>query len=100
MHRKFPNLYKCKFWSSHIIFDEVCMLVQTQAFCVSYGNPNFPTIKEKDPEEIDLADFNAENENHIIVREIAFGPFLSPSNCHLALFFNISDKDVHPLTPK
>ena len=50
------------------------------------------------PRQIPIQDFDPENQFHTIVREISFGPPLSPTDRHLALFFDIHDSEVRECT--
>ena len=78
---------------THIIMNELCMIVQTVAFDVGTNVWDIP-------KRIDIADFDPANKFHTIVREIAFGPHLSPSDRPVALYFDIHDKEVHICTEK
>lgn len=91
MRHDYSELYKYKYQHSHIIFDELCMVVQTCVFDVG--------SKEGDsPKEIPLAAFDPKKPSHTIVREIAFGPPMSPTDRPLALFFDIHDSKVRQCT--
>ena len=72
---------------THKILNEICMLTQTKAFDIS--RPDIASLP--------LDEFNANNSNHVIVREIAFGPL---SDRPISLWFNILDKDVDTCTKK
>lgn len=85
------SLSKYKYSPTHIIFNELCMVVQICAFDVG--------IKEWEiPQKIDIASFNSKNKYHVKVIEIAFGPYLSPFNRPIALYFDIQDEDIRVCT--
>ena len=77
---------------SHKILNEICMLIQTKTFVIQKSNHKVM--------EIPKCEYDSANQNHIIVREIAFGPLCSPSDRPLALWFDIPDDDVEECTPK
>ena len=90
MRHPHSDMYKYKYCPSHIIFDEQCMLIQSCAFQVVAGG--------NVPHKISLSEFDPQRQDHVIVREIAFGPPLSPSDRHLALYFDIHDDEIYKCT--
>ncbi len=81
-----------RYQPTHKILNEICMLIQTKAFIVGNKSSNVAPLP--------LSDFCPNNPNHVIVREIAFGPLSSPSDRPLALWFNIPNDHVEECTPK
>jgi hypothetical protein len=88
--RSIKKVYEYK--PTHIILDEMCMLIQTRYFSIA------------DPKkviEIDHKKYNKNNHSHVIVREISFGKMYNPGLVHpLALWFHIDDDDVRECTIK
>ena len=84
---------KYKYAHSHIIFDELCMLIQTRAFYLGTNACDIPV-------EIALEAFDEENKYHTIVREIAFGPYCSEKDRCLALYFDIRNDQISICDPK
>ncbi len=85
------SLSKYKYSPTHIIFNELCMVVQICAFDVG--------IKEWEiPQKIDIASFNSKNKYHVRAIEIAFGPYLSPFDRPIAIYFDIQDKEIRVCT--
>lgn len=97
------NIYK--YQPTHKILNEICMLIQTKAFNVSHDtspfNSHYDANTHTDSVQIiPVQQFDPLNPNHVIVREIAFGPLCSPNDRPLALWFNILDRDVQVCTVK
>ena len=83
--------FQFKFRPQHIIFDELCMVLQQRAFRL---------IKDC-VVEIPMDIFNSHSVKDIVtVREIAFGPDCDPSIRGVGLWFNISEKEVTLCTPQ
>lgn len=89
MRKKFSQKNRFKYHPTHIIFDEMCMLVQTRSFSLS---------EENSVKEICLEEFNPSLPHHILVREISFGSLSCPNERPLALWFNIPDECVNKCT--
>jgi hypothetical protein len=101
-----------KYRPQHVIHEELCMVLQKRAFVLlpenrsgtedkngnrSQSNRNRMSIIESDQMnvvEIPLGEYRKSNRNHILVREIAFGPDGDSSVKGVAIFFNIQDDDV------
>lgn len=104
------NIYK--YQPTHKILNEICMLIQTKAFDVSPSNGHHSSNNSSEEyksldngandtiKTIPVEQFDPINPNHVIVREIAFGPLCSPNDRPLALWFNILDRDVQVCTAK
>lgn len=113
-----------KYRPQHVVHDELCMVLQKRAFRVT-GNATTNTNTKNQSktkaslapllsqrltrstataissvQEIDLRAYNAENNNHILVHEIAFGPDADPSVRGVALWFNIDEDAVTLCTPQ
>lgn len=84
-----PAEWHYKFRPQHIIYDELCMLLQKRAF----------RLTEKGAVEIPLNKCKRFN-NTVVVREIAFGPDSDPTVRGVSLWFDIDDKDVTVCTPQ
>ena len=80
-----------KFRPQHIIYDELCMVLQTRAFSL---------ISSGDAQEIPVNKYNPRNHSHVLAREIAFGPDSEPSVRQVALWFNIAEEDIFLCTPQ
>jgi hypothetical protein len=104
-------LYKYK--PSHIIFNEMCMILQTRAFdiiCDGRKNINEHYDNENTVREIDVSMYNRNNLNHVLVHDIAFGlpgsnnsgvvvnGMTNENNRPRALWFNIQPEDIHLCT--
>lgn len=80
-----------KFRPQHIIYDELCMVLQKRAF----------RLTENGAIEIPLNVYNSKRfSNQVVVREIAFGPDCDPTVRGVSLWFDIDDKDVTVCTPQ
>jgi hypothetical protein len=80
-----------KYRPQHIIYNTLCMVVQKRAFRVDKSGNVLP---------LDLTSFKSNNPNHILVREIAFGPDSDPSVRPVSLWFNIPESSVSECTPQ
>jgi hypothetical protein len=100
---KSTALYKYK--PSHIIFNEMCMILQSRAFDIS-SSSNYNTYNEHYNQttvhEINVNDYISTNENHLLVYDIAFGlpgsntssNVANENNRARALWFRIEESDV------
>jgi len=81
-----------KFRPQHIIYDELCMVLQKRAF----------RLTENGAVEVPLNAYNNKRHNNqvVVVREIAFGPDCDPAVRGVSLWFDIDDKDVTVCTPQ
>lgn len=82
--------WQYKYRPQHVIHDELCMVIQKRAFLVE----NL-TVRE-----IPISEYRSQKEEHILVREIAFGPDEDPTVRGVALWFNISEANVEMCTPQ
>lgn len=83
--------WQYKFRPQHIIYDELCMVLQKRAF----------RLTEKGAVEIPLSVYKSKRfNNQVVVREIAFGPDCDPTVRGVSLWFDIDDKDVTVCTPQ
>jgi hypothetical protein len=80
-----------KYRPQHIVYDTLCMVVQKRAFRVDKSALARP---------LNLNQFNRKNPDHILVREIAFGPDSDPSVRPVSLWFNIPESSVSECTPQ
>jgi hypothetical protein len=85
--------WKYKYRPQHIVHDELCMVLQKRAFQV--GNKH-----NMEAQEISLTAYNPRAANHVLVREIAFGPDSDPAVRGVSLWFNISEDEVQLCTPQ
>lgn len=86
-----PANFSYKFRPQHIIYDELCMVLQKRAF----------RLTEKGVVEIPLNVYKSKRfSNQVVVREIAFGPDSDPTVRGVSLWFDIDDKDVTVCTPQ
>jgi hypothetical protein len=88
-----PPGWKYKYRPQHIIYDELCMVIQKRAF----------RLTEEEAIEIPLSMCRRSAVTpftYVIVREIAFGPDSDPTVRGVALWFGISDDDVTVCTPQ
>ncbi len=80
-----------KFRPQHIIYDELCMVLQKRAF----------RLTERGAIEIPLNVYHSKRfSNQVVVREIAFGPDCDSSVRGVSLWFDIDDRDVTVCTPQ
>ena len=112
-----------KYRPQHVVHDELCMVLQKRAFRVTSNATTTTTKKQNQTkaslspvssqrltrstataissvQEIDLRAYIPENNNHILVHEIAFGPDADPSVRGVALWFNIDEDAVTLCTPQ
>jgi hypothetical protein len=82
--------FNYKFRPQHIIYDELCMVLQKRAF----------RLTDNDAIEIPLNSYNAKQSTHVLCREIAFGPDSDPAVRGPSLWFNIMERDVTICTPQ
>ena len=86
-----PAEWHYKFRPQHIIYDELCMVLQKRAF----------RLTENGAIEIPLNAYNSKRfNNQVVVREIAFGPDSDPTVRGVSLWFDIDDNDVTVCTPQ
>lgn len=88
-----PAEWQYKFRPQHIIYDELCMVLQKRAFRLT---------ETKGAIEIPLSVYKSKRykNNQVLVREIAFGPDSDPTVRGVSLWFDIDDKDVTVCTPQ
>jgi hypothetical protein len=83
--------FQFKFRPQHIIFDELCMVLQKRAFRLTHDTAV----------EIPVGILSSHSSKDVVsVREIAFGPDCDPSIRGVGLWFNISEKEVTLCTPQ
>jgi hypothetical protein len=82
--------FQFKFRPQHIIFEELCMVLQKRAFRLNDG----------DAVEIPLSIYNSRSAKDILVREIAFGPDCDTTVRGVGLWFGIAETDVTVCTPQ
>jgi len=80
-----------KFRPQHFIFDELCMVLQKRAFHLE---------KSGKVTAIPINAFNSKNSQHVLVREIAFGPDSDTTVRGVALWFNIPEHKVSECSPQ
>lgn len=81
-----------KYSPKHVIFSELCMILQKRAFRLD------KETGEAIP--IPLSKYKTNNDKHVIVREIAFGPDADPTVRCVALWFNIPDEKITDCDPE
>lgn len=92
------DMYKYKHKITDVLFQETsCMLIQTRTFEIPAAGAH-DSGEVEDPVEIPVVQFDSSNQNHVIVREISFGPPLSSTDRKLALWFDIHDHEVRKCT--
>jgi hypothetical protein len=82
--------FQFKFRPQHIIFDELCMVLQKRAF----------RLTNEEAVEIPLSMYNSRSAKDILVREIAFGPDCDSTVRGVGLWFGILESDVTVCTPQ
>lgn len=82
--------FQFKFRPQHIIYDELCMVLQKRAF----------RLTRDEAVEIPISMFNSRSTNNVLVREIAFGPDCDSSVRGVGLWFGINESDVTLCTPQ
>lgn len=84
--------WQYKFCPKNIIHGELCMILQTRAF----------RLNRKTMEIVDLAldQYRARDENHVIVREIAFGPDRDQTIRGVSLWFQLDERDIRTCDPE
>ena len=102
-----PSTFQYKFRPQHIIFDELCMILQTRAFRI-YGSAD--EVVEIDPSNSDdsanyYSPLSSDTSNRpyrdILVREIAFGPDSDPSaSREVSLWFDLPESEITQCTPQ
>lgn len=80
-----------KYRPQHVIYEELCMVLQKRAFRLEKSGKVVP---------IAINAFNPKNSQHVLVREIAFGPDSDTTVRGVALWFNIPEKEVAECTPQ
>jgi hypothetical protein len=80
-----------KYRPQHIVFDTLCMVLQKRAFRLE---------KSGEAKSIAFNQYNPNNSQHVLVREIAFGPDSDPAIRGVALWFNIPEHEVAECTPQ
>lgn len=99
-----------KYRPEHFIFNEFCMVLSKKAFRIINNeqskkktrNQRNVTKSNKDMEvlEIPISSYNPNYTNHLIAREIAFGPDCDPAVKGVSLWFHINEEDVSVCTPQ
>lgn len=80
-----------KYCPQHVIYDEMCMVLQKRAFRLEKSGNVIP---------IALSTYNPKNSQHVSVREIAFGPDSDNTVREVALWFNIPEREVTECNPQ
>lgn len=80
-----------KYRPQHVIYEELCMVLQKRAFRLE---------KSGKVTAIPINSFNPKNNQHVLVREIAFGPDSDTTVRGVALWFNIPEHEVSECTPQ
>ena len=85
--------WQYKFRPQHVIHDELCMVLQKRAFFIT---------DDLLVQEIPVSSFHTHRHaaNHVMVREIAFGPDSDPAVRGVALWFAVKEEDVLMCTPQ
>lgn len=100
---------------THVIFGELCMILQSRAFRIVPGNPSsmdwdvanlrelaipdmyWGTVESDEPTSV----FDNDLENNIVVaHEVAFGPIGDPNSKPLSICFNIPTSEMSKCTPQ
>ncbi|GAX26501.1 hypothetical protein FisN_23Lh026 [Fistulifera solaris] len=82
--------WQYKYRPQHVVYEELCMVLQKRAF----------SVKNLVVNEIPISDYRSHKDEHILVREIAFGPDEDPTVRGVALWFNIDEASVGMCTPQ
>jgi hypothetical protein len=77
--------WQYKYRPQHVIHDEICMVIQKRAFHVTASMNAI---------EIPISSYKSNSSDHVLVREIAFGPDSDTTVRGVSLWFNIQDQDV------
>lgn len=85
-----PEGFQFKFRPQHIIFDELCMVLQKRAFRL-HGDGVV---------EIPVSSYRGNSNSEVLAREIAFGPDCDPTVRGVGLWFNIAEHDIAQCTPQ
>ena len=80
--------WQYKYRPQHIIYDEICMVLSKRAFLLLNFEVHEVPIKKFDPHQ------------HVLVREIAFGPDSDPGVRGVAIWFQIDEDHVQQCTPQ
>ena len=80
-----------KYRPQHVIYEELCMVLQKRAFRME---------KSGKVTSIPINSYNPKNKEHVLVREIAFGPDSDSTVRGVALWFNIPEHEVSECTPQ
>lgn len=75
-----------KYRPQHVIFQDLCMILDKQAFCIESDSGEAVPIP--------ISKYRPGNPKHVMVREIAFGPDSDPTTRGVALWFNIPEIEV------
>lgn len=89
MRGEHPKMYK--FRPQHKISDNVCMVLQKRAFRLDKSGHAVP---------LSFDEFHPKDSQHVLVRELAFGPDSDRSVRSVALWFNIPESEVEEWTPQ
>lgn len=79
-----------KYRPQHVVFGENCMVLEKRAFFLEKSGLAVP---------IAISKFDPHRKEHVLIREIAFGPDCDTSVRGVALWFNIPDYDVSTWSP-
>ena len=82
--------FQFKFRPQHIIFDELCMVLQKRAF----------RLTGEEAVEIPLSNFNFRSAKNVLVREVAFGPDCDSTVRGVRVWYGIAESDVTICTPQ
>lgn len=80
-----------KYRPQHVIYNELCMVLQKRAFSLE-------TLGQVMP--IPIENYRPNNTQHVLVRELAFGPDSDSTVRGVALWFNIPENEVSECTPQ
>lgn len=99
---------------THVIFGELCMILQSRAFRICEANTSSDVSSLVNLDEVTLppdhinvleqeepSTFDFGYDNHLIVaHEIAFGPVCDPSSRQLSICFNVPMTELSKCTPQ